>query len=311
MKRNLPWIVAGAAVVALVWVVLADRGGSDPEAAAGGGGEASAIPARERSRDEGAGPKLGERDAGGERPGVAELEERFGAAQTRLSREVSGELVSLFEDLVRMGEMVADPERAQAFGGGRWGLQRAIRQAGVELDESQRERAEALFRDYQQRELERSRQALGRLKQDPTVVMELLLNADARSRGQLGEGEYATLQDELAGELEGVINPLDRENFRGGDPLADDEFREGFRALLGPEQQLAFDEGRDGDQAGGADQVRERNLSRLPVMELEQLDDAVGSARQMSSGLLQVMEGMGSLRELGPQLRPQPPADGP
>ena len=40
------------------------------------------------------------------------------------------------------------------------------------------------------------------------------------------------------------------------------------------------------------------------VTSLETLDEAVGSAKKMTSGFKQVMEGMGSLRELQPQIAP-------
>ena len=37
-------------------------------------------------------------------------------------------------------------------------------------------------------------------------------------------------------------------------------------------------------------------------MELETLDEAVGSAKQVTTGLKQVMEGFGNLRNLQPQI---------
>ena len=40
-------------------------------------------------------------------------------------------------------------------------------------------------------------------------------------------------------------------------------------------------------------------------MELETLDQAVVSAKQMASGFKQMMQGMGGLQDLQPQINPQ------
>jgi len=51
-------------------------------------------------------------------------------------------------------------------------------------------------------------------------------------------------------------------------------------------------------------------ISAIPAMELEKLDDAVVSARKMTSGLRQMMEGMGGLRDLQPLIEQNPPNQG-
>lgn len=285
------------AVVAVGIVLSGSSGGEDGADAAGsaparGGSESST---RAFGGDNAGAPKTERRfrDAG--------FVERYGEAKTNLARQVSGNVVSLLDDAVQMGEMML--EGRGPGGGNRWQLRRLTRGAEIELDESQRERAETLLEDYRRRELDRSRRTIDDLRRDPENLMALVLAGDARARGEISEDEYAAQQQSNADALSDVINPLDRDNFRGGDPLADEEFRRSFEGLLDDDQAAAFAEANPPAPEGEPAERGQTDITEMPVMELETLDEAVGSAKQMTSGLRQLMEGMGNLDPLLEQQR--------
>ncbi len=154
--------------------------------------------------------------------------------------------------------------------------------------------------------MERAKDSIGKLKEDPTALMRLMLASDSFKRGELSEEEYKAMQAESGSDLAGVMNPLDRNNFRGGQPMADEAFVSGFQALLSPEQSGTFQTSLDqraervaaaAENSAAADPA---NITNLPAMELEQLDRAVNSGRAITGGLKQMMEGVGGLQDLAP-----------
>lgn len=230
-----------------------------------------------------------------------ELIDRYGEARTNLSRHVTSNVVSLLEDAIAMGDMMLNSENGNRFGrNNEWVLRNSLREAGIELDDEQQTRANELFTEFQKRELERSREAVKTLKEEPTTLMSLILASDARAREEISEEEYAALQQQTASELDGVINPLDRNNFRPRDPMDDEVFRTEFSAILDGDQTENFNASlAQREEAAGNPTT---DISNIPVMELESLDTAIGSAKQMTAGFKQVMEGMGNL---GPILEQQ------
>ncbi len=238
----------------------------------------------------------------------SDLVEKYGESRTNLSRHVVDNVVSLLDDAVGMGEMMTSG-KGNPFGGGDWAIRGMLRNTNVELNEEQKTKAAALFADYQKRELQRSKDALVNLKSNPSSLMSLLLASDARSRDQISEADYAALQTSSANDLKGIINPLDQANFRPRDPLRDDSFRSGFEAILDADQATAFNTSVAERKAAEAEKPQSTaeagNIANIPVMDLESLDKAVGSAKQMTSGFKQVMEGMGNLKDLGPLMERQ------
>lgn len=230
-----------------------------------------------------------------------ELIDRYGEARTNLSRHVTSNVVSLLEDAIAMGDMMLNSENGNRFGrNNEWVLRNSLREAGIELDDEQQARANGLFTEFQKRELERSREAVKTLKEEPTTLMSLILASDARAREEISEEEYSALQQQTASELDGVINPLDRNNFRPRDPMDDEVFRTEFSAILDGDQTESFNASlAQREEAAGNPTT---DISNIPVMELESLDTAIGSAKQMTAGFKQVMEGMGNL---GPILEQQ------
>lgn len=235
---------------------------------------------------------------------------KYGEARTNLSKHVAANIISLLQDAVDMGEMTSSGTIGNAFGGPRAGLRMGLgRLSGdLELTEEQQDKAGALYADYQKRELERSKQTIGRLKKDPTSLMQLMLASDAFSRGEIDEAQYEELQKSSGENLKGVLNPLDRNNFRGGRALEDDAFRSDFQALLDPAQSEKFQASLDEEAAKAGEPGANPdpgNIRNLPAMELEKLDETVTSAKKLTGGLKQMMEGMGGLQDLGPLMEQQ------
>lgn len=235
---------------------------------------------------------------------------KYGEARTNLSKHVAGNVISLLEDAVEMGEMASSGGLANAFGGPRVGVRMGLGRIGneLELTEEQQTKAGELYAEFQKRELERSKETIGRLKKDPTALMQLMLASDAFSRGEITEDQYKELQTSSGEDLKGVLNPLDRENFRGGQPLKDDAFRSSFQALLDPAQSEKLQASLDEQAAKAAEPgapADPGNITNLPAMELEKLDETVVSAKKLTGGLKQMMEGMGGLQDLGPLMEQQ------
>jgi hypothetical protein len=185
-----------------------------------------------------------------------------------------------------------------------------LRETGIELSDEQQEKAAELAAAFRERELDKARRAVGSLKNDPTSLMELFLAGDAKERGEMSEQEYELVREEAGQRLMDVVNPLDRNNFRGGRPWQDETFRNDFGAILEPEQAEKWEAAmaeRDAErEEGGEEDAGQTNISTIPTMELETLDEAITSAKQMASGFKQVMEGMGNLRDLQPMIEGRP-----
>ena len=104
-----------------------------------------------------------------------------------------------------------------------------------------------------------------------------------------------------AEDLKGTINPLDRNNYRGGQPLRDEAFVSELQTILDPTQAETLSAAAAAQPKAGDD----RSMGNLPSMELEKMDQTVASAKKMTTGLKSMMEGMGGLQDLGPIMEQQ------
>lgn len=246
-----------------------------------------------------------------------DLAEKYGESRTNLSKHVATNVIGLLEDAVSMTEMASSGQLG-GFGGGRMGARVALGRMydKLNLDEDQQAAAAQLYADFQKREIERNKESIGKLKDDPTALMRLMLASDAFKRGEVTEEDYKAMQAESASDLAGVMNPLDRNNFRGGSAMNDGAFVSGIQAILTPEQAGTFQTSLDERAAASAAAATEqgdadpKNISNIPAMELEQLDRAVTSGKRMTGGLKEMMAGFGDLQELRPLMEQQPPAEG-
>lgn len=299
-------VLAGATAVVMI---NRNPGAGKPDDATADGNRTAAGSASGSGQADANAPKAGDRSRTRQAPANADLVAKYGEARTNLSKHVSTNIVGIMEDAVKMGEMMTSGLGGN-FGGG-MGMALGRLNGELQLTPEQREKAAALFKAYQERQTERSRAAVERLKQDPTALMKLMLASDASARGEMQDEEYKSVQAEAGKSLMGVINPLDRKNMGGGSPLRDSEFAADFKAILDPTQSEKFDAAITQRQTeASADPnavpgVEEGNIAGLPKMELEKLDGSVESARKITTGIKTLMDGMGGLRDVM-----QPPPGG-
>ena len=236
-----------------------------------------------------------------------ELATKYGESRTNLSKAVSGNVVSLLEDAIAMGEMATSGQMGAMMGGGRGAMRMGLGglYRDLQLSEEQQQRAGEIFSGYQKRQMERSKAAVENLKKDPTPLMQLMLASDAKARGEIDDEEYQRLQTESAKDLSGVINPLDERSMRGGSPLADPAFVDEFKGILDPEQSDKLQAAIVERAARDNGPVEEGNIANIPGMELEKLDSTIASVKKVTTGIKSMMEGFGGLQDLGPLLEQQ------
>lgn len=261
-------------------------GNPDTEASAD-----NATKARERAKDRRAADN-------------AELVAQYGESRTNLSKLVTTNIVGILDDAVQMNEMMISGQGQALLGGN--GLRTALGKLNGELamTPEQTEQALAALKEHQRRKVALQKDAMNRLQKDPAPLMKLILASDASARGELKGEDYKLLQEQTGEDLKGVINPLDRKNFGGGSPLRDPEFVTGLRGILDPGQVETLDRTmtqRETDaqaDPGTIPGVEEGNIASLPTMQIEQLDSSIESARKVTIGMKNMMDGVGGLREL-------------
>ncbi|MCX6875864.1 MAG: hypothetical protein NTW21_18945 [Verrucomicrobia bacterium] len=302
-------LAAGVALVlaGVVAIVLINRNPGAPKANSQSSNRPAAAPADTQAQDDGAAERAISRNRARNPVKHPELAAKYGESRTNLSKRVSTNVIGLLEDAMEIGETAMSGIANGPFGS-EGGLRMALGGLGndLKLSADQQAKAVAIYAEYQKRERARSKAALERLKQDPSALMQLMLASDALSRGESTEEEYKQLQATSGQDLKGVLNPLDQQNFRGGKPLQDPAFVSEFKAVLDPTQSetlqtavVAASTKTDPAQA------EEGNISNLPTMELEKLDQTVESAKKFTTGIKSIMEGMGGLQDLGPMMEQQ------
>ncbi len=236
-----------------------------------------------------------------------ELVALYGESRTKLSKSVAGNVIGLLEDAIAMGEMAGSGKLGDALGGARAGLRASLGPAYDELNLTDQQQAQAsgFLADFRKGELELGKTSTGNLKQDPTALMQLMLASDALSRGRITAEEYQSLQANSGESLKNVINPLDRKNLSGGQPLGDPTFVTSLQATLDPAQAKVL-QAALAERSANAPDPNAGSITNLPPMELEKLDQAITSGKAITGGLRQLMEGIGSLQQLAP-----PPAQPP
>ncbi|MBN8457722.1 MAG: hypothetical protein J0M04_07785 [Verrucomicrobia bacterium] len=234
-----------------------------------------------------------------------DLVEKYGESRTKLAAAVSGNVVAVLEDVIDIGEKALTGPQNGPFGS-RNGLRMALGGVGNQLNltEEQQAKATAAYQAFQRRELDKSKAAIGKLKQDPSSLMRLMLASDASSKGDITDEEYQQLQTDSAKDLTGIVNPLEEKNFRGGKPLRDEAFVSELKATLDPTQAQTLDAELAKQAAEPAPNPNEGNISTIPKMGLEKLDQTITSVRKMTVGFKSLIEGMGGLQDLRPPAEP-------
>jgi len=237
---------------------------------------------------------------------ASDLVAKYGESRTNLSKHVTGNVVSLLDDAIQMGEMAANGRFGGPFGG-RGGLRMGLGRVANDLNltEEQQQKAGELYSEFQKRELAKSKEAVERLRKDPEALMKLMLASDAFARGEISEDEYKAAQNASGEDLNGILNPLNERNFRGGRPLRDNEFVSGLEGILDPTQVETLRKNVAEQPVAASPAEDEAAITSMPAMELEKLDTTIESVKKLTTGFKTVMEGFGGLQDLGPLMEQQ------
>lgn len=320
MNRKLAWILAGALMLAAV-VVFALRAGSgrrQADAAAPPPARPAAAPATQ-----GAAPTRGDAAAAASaaksRPRTQgswpELAAKYGGSRTNLAKKVATDLADVLDQSLELADMGARMGGStSAADAASKAMMRGLARR-LNLTEDQQAQAGELVRGAVEKRLAAVKDLASSMHGDPGAMMEMFLAGDATARNEMTREEY----DEVTGETRQMLEDvggfvLGRTPDRLGAPLVgDQQFNQQLADILTAEQQQqlsAYTAEQAAEQAARQENRAERpglplQDGSIPAMELEQLDQAVTSAKQMAGGMHQVLEGLQNLQ----QNQPGAPAD--
>ncbi|MEO5912700.1 MAG: sigma-70 family RNA polymerase sigma factor [Luteolibacter sp.] len=229
-----------------------------------------------------------------EAPKNPDLVAQYGESRTNLSRQITGNIISLLDDVVEIGELSLNGGGVTFGDGWHTGLKGVGR--ALKLTPEQEEKVAALYSGFQTRQLDLAKASTAGMKEDPAKVMRLLLANDAFSRAEITASEYAALQNTSRDDQQGIVGALGKLNL-GGSPVLDDIYRAQFRALLDPSQAGIFQAAMEETDAKAlAAQAQETEITKVMAMNLQQLDQYVDSSRKMAGGFKTMLEGIGTIR---------------
>jgi hypothetical protein len=231
-------------------------------------------------------------------PGAwARLNEKFGGSRTSLSQKVTKDIADVIDesmDLADMGAQVSGSKTA-AEAAAKETVRALASQLG--LSEDQQSKATTLVETAVGERLGAVKELATAMRDDPEAMMEMLLAGDAVSRNEMTQAEYDETTAPTRQMLQNIGGFLvGRNPGAAGAPLfGDEDFNRQLAAILTPEQQslLAEYSQKMADQAaqpprGGLPLQN----GTIPVMDLEKLEQTIASAKLMTGGLRQLMEGM-------------------
>lgn len=313
MSKKIAWIAVAALVLvgAAVYALRpagAAKNQAKSEPATGPQASAPAVVATTPSGAPAAADSKGApRDAGA----WAKLTEKYGGSRTNLSKKVTTDLADVLDESLELADMGAkmggSKSAAEAASKGMVGG--LVSQLG--LTEEQQAKATELVQGAVEQRLAAVKELTGAMRDDPGAMMEMFLAGDATSRNEMTQAEY----DEVTGDTREMLQNVggfvlgSSPDRLGGPLLGDEEFNRQLAAILTPEQQeqlatYAADMAARQEARVGNTRLPLQN-GTIPVMELEKLEATVASAKQMASGLRQVMEGFQNLQQ-NTQQQPAP-----
>lgn len=234
------------------------------------------------------------------------LTEKYGGTRTNLSRKVTTDIADVLDQTLELADIGAQ------MGGSETLVQAASKETlrsiatQLNLTEEQKAKATGLIEGAMEKRMGAVKELATAMRDDPESMMEMLLAGDAVSRNEMTQAEYdesTAATREMLGNITGFVggrNPA----AMGAPLLGDDEFTGQLAALLTPEQRASLAEYSQ-KMAAQASQPNRGGMplqnGTIPVMELEKLEQAMASAKQMTGGLRQLMEGMKGLQQNLPQ----------
>ena len=240
----------------------------------------------------------------------ARLAEKFGAEKTKLSKKISADLGDVIDSGMELANTMAKnsgaatPEEAAS----KEALKNLVPQLG--LDEAQQEKAAALIQGAVKERMEAVSQLASAMRSEPEQMMEMFLAGDALARKEITQEEYDTMTQPTRTMLENLGGfVMGRPGAGPGSQLLGDEaFTNNLNGILTPEQQGKLTE----LSTQWTQQAQTRSTSgrgrmpfqngNIPVMELEKLDQSVGSVKKMADAAKLMIDAMQGLKQANPNL---------
>ncbi|MBP7948723.1 MAG: hypothetical protein KA004_03635 [Verrucomicrobiales bacterium] len=246
----------------------------------------------------------------------AKLAEKFGMEKTQKAKKISSDVADLIDQGMELANIGAKGSGASsvAEAASREAMRNLATQLG--LNEEQQQKAGELIQGAVNERMGAITELASAMRSDPGQMMEMFLAGDALSRQEITQAEYDQMTQPTRTMLENIGGFMMGRPGAGGSQILGDEALTGqLNALLTPEQQTKLGElttqwteqaqGRS-NRRGGANLPFQNG--QIPVMDLDKLDQTVGSVKKMAGAARTMMEAMQGLREANPGLPGTPGA---
>jgi len=282
---------------------------SSTEAPAAGPGQGApkavvSAPVRQQASASAAAP-----GAAGTQSAWARLEAKYGPQRTALSAKITTDLAEVIDTGMELASTGAQNSGSAsvAEAASRGVLRRMTTQLG--LSDEQRDKAAALIESAVTERVGAVTELAAAMRSEPEQMMELFLAGDALSRNEITQEEYDGITQQTRAMLQNLGGFVMGGGAAGGGTqiLGNEELAKQLNAILTPEQQgkLAEITARATEQAQ-ARQARGSNSGmplqngRIPVMDLDRMDQSIASVKKMEEAARLMMEAMKGLKDANP-----------
>jgi hypothetical protein len=235
----------------------------------------------------------------------ARLAEKYGPEKTALASKITTDITGMINDGVELARVVARNSGSSNLteAATKELLRGATRE--LALTPEQQAQASGFIRQAVEHRVVAVNDLLQAMSSEPEQIMELLLAGDALARQQISPEDYnmmtlatRTMLQQVGGFVTG--RPLDG----SAQTLIDPVVAAQLNAILTPEQQDKFAQltATMAERALAREAAQARSgfpfkVGEIPVMELERLDQSVGSVRQMTEAARLMMDAMKGLKD--------------
>jgi hypothetical protein len=236
----------------------------------------------------------------------ARLAEKYGPEKMALSSKITSNLTSVINDGIELANIAARNSGSSSIAEA--ASKEILRNAAgrLALTEDQQAQAGGVIQSAVNRRLLAVSDLTHAMSTEPTQIMEMLLAGDALARGQLSQADYDNITLPTREMLQNMSSFIIGQPGAGGASqlLMDAETAAQLNAILTPEQQVKLAEmtATVQQQVLAREAARARSnspfqIGQIPVMELGQLDQTIGSVQQMAQAARLMMDAMQGLKE--------------
>jgi hypothetical protein len=239
----------------------------------------------------------------------ARLAEKYGPEKTALSGKITANLANVIDDGIDLANTAARNAGAAsvAEAASRDAMRNLTNRLGLTAEQQQQ--ASVLIQSAVSKRLGAVTELATAMRAEPEQLMETFLAGDALARKEISQDEYDQTTLATRTMLQNIGGFVAGRPGAGGlaQILGDEKTAADLNALLTPEQQATLAEmtAKMAEQAQ-ARQGRRSNSDltlqngRIPVMELERLDQSVASIEQMAQAARLMMDAMKGLKDANP-----------